>query len=101
MPEDSKIALITGANKGIGFEVARQLAAKGLTILLAARDPQRGEEAAAKIPGAKYLALDVTSPESVAAAAKQIEQTYGHLDVLINNAGIVDYADGLPRRRQS
>ncbi len=96
MSENSKVTLITGANKGIGFEVARQLASKGFTILLGARDPQRGEEAAAKIPGATYLPLDITSAESVAAAANEIEQKYGHLDVLVNNAGIVDYTDGLP-----
>jgi NAD(P)-dependent dehydrogenase (short-subunit alcohol dehydrogenase family) len=91
-----KIALVTGANKGIGFEVARQLAGKGFTVLVGARDPKRGEEAAAKIPGATFLALDLTKPETITAAAKQIEQRYGHLDVLVNNAGIVDMTDGLP-----
>ncbi len=93
---DTKIALITGANKGIGFEVARQLADKGYTILLGARDRQRGEEAAARIPGATFVALALEKPDSVAAAAHEIEQKYGHLDVLINNAGIVDFTDGLP-----
>jgi NAD(P)-dependent dehydrogenase (short-subunit alcohol dehydrogenase family) len=96
MQETGRIALVTGANKGIGFEAARQLAGKGFSILLGARDAGRGEEAAGKIPGASFLAIDVTSLESVAAAAKAIEQKYGHLDVLVNNAGIVDYADGLP-----
>ena len=96
MPTDSKIALITGANKGIGFEVARQLAVKGFTVLLGARDEKRGQEAAAKIPGATFLALDIDNAEAVLAAAKQVDETYGHLDVLVNNAGIVDYADGLP-----
>lgn len=92
----SKLALITGANKGIGFEVARQLAGKGFTVLIGARDAARGEEAAAKIPGATFLPLDLTKPETITAAAKQIEETYGHLDVLVNNAGIVDFTDGLP-----
>ena len=59
---NSKIALITGANKGIGFEVARQLSGKGFTVLLGARDQQRGEEAAAKIPGAIFVALDLNKP---------------------------------------
>jgi len=93
---NNKVALITGANKGIGFEVARQLAAKGFSILLGARDRERGEAAAARIPGVTFLPLEVTSHESVAAAAQQIEQTHGHLDVLVNNAGIGDNTDGLP-----
>ena len=93
----NKIALITGANKGIGFEVARQLATKGYTILLGARDPQRGEEAAAKIPGATAITLDLNLPESVIDAAREIEQTHGRLDVLVNNAGIGEIGvDGLP-----
>jgi NAD(P)-dependent dehydrogenase (short-subunit alcohol dehydrogenase family) len=90
------IALITGANKGIGFEVARQLAALGYTILLGARVPQRGQQAAANIPGATFVPLDLTDPASIAAAARHIEQTHGHLDVLVNNAGIADFTDGLP-----
>lgn len=93
---NSKIALVTGANKGIGFEVARQLSGKGFTVLLGARDQQRGEEAAAKIPGATFIALDLNEPETALAAAKEIQQKYGHLDVLVNNAGIVDFSDGLP-----
>jgi NAD(P)-dependent dehydrogenase (short-subunit alcohol dehydrogenase family) len=93
---DNKIALITGANKGIGFEVARQLATRGCTILLGSRDPQRGAEAAAKIPGSTVIALDLEHPETVSAAAHEIERIHGHLDVLVNNAGIVDYTDGLP-----
>jgi len=83
---NSKIALVTGANKGIGFEVARQLSGKGFTVLLGARDQQRGEEAAAKIPGATFIALDLNEPETALAAAKEIDQKYGHLDVLVNNA---------------
>jgi len=92
-----KIALITGANKGIGLEVASELAAKGLTVLIGARDPQRGAEAAAKIPGAKAITLDLNNPETITAAAREIEQTYGHLDVLVNNAGVGEIGvDGLP-----
>ncbi|MBO3752077.1 SDR family oxidoreductase [Streptosporangiaceae bacterium NEAU-GS5] len=81
------IALITGANKGIGYEVARGLAAEGVTVLAAARDQERGARAAAEI-GARFVQLDVTSAESIAAAAKQVAADYGTLDVLVNNAGI-------------
>jgi NAD(P)-dependent dehydrogenase (short-subunit alcohol dehydrogenase family) len=91
-----KTALITGANKGIGLEVAHELDAKGFTVLLGARDAQRGQEAAATVPGAVFLPLDLNHPESITGAAHTIEQTHGQLDVLVNNAGIVDDADGLP-----
>ncbi|MFB9318174.1 SDR family oxidoreductase [Cryptosporangium minutisporangium] len=88
----SKIALVTGANKGIGRAAAEQLAALGMTVLLGARDPHRGEEAAAGIRAAggdaHAVVLDVTDHAVVRAAAEQIEARFGHLDVLINNAGI-------------
>ncbi len=88
----SKIALVTGANKGIGRGAAEQLAAQGMTVLIGARDLQRGEEAAAALRAAggdvHALALDVTDPATIQAAAKHIEERFGHLDVLINNAGI-------------
>ncbi|MBN6052091.1 SDR family oxidoreductase [Nonomuraea sp. RK-328] len=80
-------ALITGANKGIGFEIARQLAERGVTALVGARDEERGRAAAERL-GQPYVALDVTDEESVQAAAKWIEREYGRLDVLVNNAGV-------------
>ncbi|MGY1900598.1 SDR family oxidoreductase [Nocardia gipuzkoensis] len=87
-----KVALVTGANKGIGRGAAEQLAAQGMVVLIGARDPRRGEEAAAALRAAGGAAhavtLDVTDRTTVAEAAKQIEQRFGHLDVLINNAGI-------------
>ena len=87
-----KIALITGANKGIGRAAAEQLAALGMTVLIGARDPRRGEEAAAALRAAggnaHAVTLDVTDQATARAAAKQIEERFGHLDVLINNAGI-------------
>ena len=87
-----KIALITGANKGIGKEIARQLGALGMTVLMGARDAQRGEEAAAELKAggadAHAITLDVTDPATIDAAAAQIESDYGRLDVLVNNAGI-------------
>ncbi len=89
---DKKIALITGANKGIGKEIARQLGASGMTVLIGARDAARGKEAAdeLKIGGADAcpILVDVTDQAGIDAAAAQVEQDYGRLDVLVNNAGI-------------
>jgi NAD(P)-dependent dehydrogenase (short-subunit alcohol dehydrogenase family) len=78
--------LITGANKGLGYEAARQLIAAGHTVYIGARDPERGRRAAERL-GARFVQLDVTDEGSVAAAAKAIEAD-GGLDVLVNNAGI-------------
>ncbi|NUS81116.1 MAG: SDR family oxidoreductase [Streptomyces sp.] len=78
--------LITGANKGLGFETARRLVAAGHTVYVGARDEERGRRAAEQL-GARFVLLDVTDDASVAAAAKTVEAE-GGLDVLINNAGI-------------
>jgi NAD(P)-dependent dehydrogenase (short-subunit alcohol dehydrogenase family) len=75
--------LITGANKGLGYETARRLIEAGHEVWVGARDPERGEKAAAEL-GARFVQLDVTSDESVATAAA----TVGEIDVLVNNAGI-------------
>lgn len=87
-----KIALITGANKGIGFEAARQLAQKGFTLLIGARDASKGEEAAVKLRSegfnADYVRIDTTDAETIKQAAAEVERKYGKLDVLVNNAGI-------------
>lgn len=92
MTTPKSIALVTGANKGIGLETARQLGRKGLTVLIGARDATRGEEAASALRGegldAQCVPLDVTNAGSIAAAAKQIDAEFGRLDALINNAGI-------------
>jgi NAD(P)-dependent dehydrogenase (short-subunit alcohol dehydrogenase family) len=86
---ESKVALVTGANKGIGHAIASELAARGFTVLVGARDAARGEAAAKRIAGdARALALDVTRAESIAAAAERIRRELGRLDVLVNNAGI-------------
>ncbi len=89
---DKKVALITGANKGIGREIARQLGAQGVTVLLGARDAQRGEDAAAALKqegiDAHAVVLDVTDGASIAEAARRVESEFGRLDILINNAGI-------------
>jgi len=87
-----RIALVTGANKGIGKEIARQLGALGMTVLLGVRDSGRGEEAVVelKVGGAdaEAIRIDVTDEASITEAASQIEAKFGRLDVLVNNAGI-------------
>jgi NAD(P)-dependent dehydrogenase (short-subunit alcohol dehydrogenase family) len=87
-----QVALITGANKGIGRATAEQLAALGMTVLIGARNPRRGEEAAAAVRAAggdaHAVTLDVTDPATIQEAARWVEERFGHLDVLINNAGI-------------
>ncbi len=87
-----KIALITGANKGIGFAIARQLGEQGVVVLVGARDEVLGKQAADALAGdgitAVPLRLDVTDPASVAEAAREIERRYGRLDILVNNAGV-------------
>jgi NAD(P)-dependent dehydrogenase (short-subunit alcohol dehydrogenase family) len=81
------ITLITGANKGLGFETARRLLSEGHSVYLGSRDAKRGR-AAAEALGGRFIELDVTSDESVDAAARDIRRRDGRLDVLINNAGI-------------
>src|SRR4051812_35744537 len=83
------VTLITGANKGIGFETARQLVDLGHLVYIGARDADRGEQAAAAL-GARSVQLDVTDDASVVAAVATIEQQAGGLDVLVHNAGILD-----------
>ncbi|MGZ5022856.1 MAG: SDR family NAD(P)-dependent oxidoreductase [Chthoniobacterales bacterium] len=83
-----KTALITGANKGIGFEVARQLAAKGFHVFVGARNAKAGQKAAEEI-SAKFLEIDVSKNDSVIAAARELAKEVDHLDVLVNNAGII------------
>jgi NAD(P)-dependent dehydrogenase (short-subunit alcohol dehydrogenase family) len=91
-PPSASIALVTGANKGIGREIAAQLADRGMTVLLGSRDPDRGAAAAAALQPAhgdvRPLQLDVTDPVSVRAAADRIGAEFGRLDVLVNNAAV-------------
>jgi NAD(P)-dependent dehydrogenase (short-subunit alcohol dehydrogenase family) len=84
--------LITGANKGLGFESARRLVAAGHTVYIGARDAERGRRAAERL-GARFVQLDVTDDASVAAAVKTVEAE-GGLDVLVNNAGIEARGEG-------
>jgi len=81
------ISFITGANKGLGYETARRLTELGHTVILGARDKQRGEAAAERL-GVRFVPIDVTDDASVAAAAADIEAREGRVDRLINNAGI-------------
>jgi NAD(P)-dependent dehydrogenase (short-subunit alcohol dehydrogenase family) len=94
---NDKVALVTGANKGIGFEIARQLGSLGIVVLLGARDEGRGQRAAAELReaaiDARHVPLDVTSEEMVDAAARWIDDTFGRLDILVNNAGVTQEHD--------
>jgi NAD(P)-dependent dehydrogenase (short-subunit alcohol dehydrogenase family) len=84
-----RIALITGANQGVGKQVAKELAASGVTVFVGSRDLGRGEEAAREIGGgARAIQIDVTDAASIAAAAERIRSEFGRLDLLVNNAGI-------------
>ena len=89
----STIALITGANKGIGFEVARQLGSTGITVLIGARDNGRSDAAVAALKkegiDARPVEIDVSNEASVMAAAKKISEDFGRVDILVNNAGIM------------
>lgn len=89
---EQKIALITGANRGIGFETARQLGQLGIKVLVGARTEENGIEAEAKLKeegfDAELVLLDVDNVKTHESAAKYVEETYGKLDILINNAGI-------------
>lgn len=83
----TRIALVTGSNRGIGLEIVRQLLARDLRVILTSRDERKGRPVAEQI-GAEYLALDVSDPASVQAAYESVVATYGRLDVLVNNAAI-------------
>jgi NAD(P)-dependent dehydrogenase (short-subunit alcohol dehydrogenase family) len=82
----ARVALVTGANRGIGFEVARQLARQGMMVMLGARDPEKGEKAAERL---REEGLDVSDKLIVDHLAADIEEDPGRLDVLVNNAAIL------------
>ncbi len=90
--ESKKVALITGANKGLGFETARQLGQMDITILMGSRDKQRGKDAVETLVAegidAQCVMLDVIDQVSIDAAAEQVNRDFNKLDILVNNAGI-------------
>lgn len=92
-----KIALVSGANKGLGFEISKQLAEEGFTVIMTARDPKKGQKAAEDLKAKKldvlFCPMDVTDRASVLKAAEWVAKTSGRLDVLINNAGIMTEKD--------
>lgn len=89
------VALISGANKGIGYEIARGLGAKRIKVLVGARDEARGQAAVDKLKAegadARFIQLDVTDPGTIQRAAERIENEFGRLDILINNAGVAEW----------
>lgn len=90
---DKRVAVVSGGNKGIGFEICRQLAAKGLRVVLTSRDPDKGRDAAERLRNEKldvlFRVLDVDSDDSVAALRGYLDLEVGRADVLVNNAGIL------------
>jgi NAD(P)-dependent dehydrogenase (short-subunit alcohol dehydrogenase family) len=101
MATAKRIALVTGANKGIGLEIARNLARAGCIVLLGARNVERGNHAVRQLQQAglsdvHFLEIDVTNQHTITAAAQHLESHYGHLDILLNNAGVNLRGDGLP-----
>lgn len=94
-PLPQRIALVTGANQGVGLQVAKELASTGVTVLVGSRNLARGEEAARQIgAGAVALQIDVTDPASIAQAAERVGREFGRLDLLVNNAAISNTTKG-------
>ena len=102
MQDTKKVALITGANKGIGFEVSRQIARAGWTVLAAARNPELGTAAAATLQAegldVRFIHIDLNAHPTALTAAESIRAQFGKLDLLINNAAIADMTDGPPSK---
>ena len=91
--DEKLVALVTGANRGLGFEISRQLGQKKMVVLLGARDSEKGEEAAKALRGegldARAVTLDVTDSTSIASAGEKIRSEFGKLDLLVNNAAVL------------
>lgn len=102
MQEAKKVALITGANKGIGFEVARQMAKAGWTVLAAARNEELGRQAVAKLQSegldVQFIHIDLDASKTAVIAAETIRNQFGKLDLLINNAAVASQGDGPPSK---
>lgn len=100
--DSKRIALVTGANKGIGLEIARLLARADVEVIIGARNEDRARAATKSLTdeglSARSLRLDLNDQSSIAAAAKEINDADGKLDILVNNAGIFDFADASPSK---
>ena len=100
--ENTRVALVTGGNKGIGLEIARQLAQAGVHVIIGARDADRGRTAVEDLASdglvAQTVRLDLDDQPSIAKATAEIEAEHGHLDILVNNAGIFDFTDATPSK---
>lgn len=96
---NQKVALITGANKGIGLEIARQLGRQGITVVLGSRDSGRGQAAADELKrediDAHTVKLEVTSADDIGALPQYFEDNFGRLDILVNNAGVLQESEGV------
>ncbi|TWD93436.1 NAD(P)-dependent dehydrogenase (short-subunit alcohol dehydrogenase family) [Neobacillus bataviensis] len=92
MSKDIKVALVTGGNRGIGYELVKQLALKGFKVILASRDPEMGHKAVQKLKESNldvsFVVMDVDNQESIHQAAITVSERYGRVDILINNAGV-------------
>lgn len=92
MSQDKQVALVTGGNRGIGYELVKQLALKGFKVILASRDPEMGHEAVQKLMDSNldvsFVEIDVDNQESIGQAAITVNKRFGRLGVLINNAGV-------------
>ena len=102
---ERRIALVTGANKGIGLETVRQLAAKGVQVILASRDAGKGKDATSGLVAeglpVEFLQLDVTDSAGIERAASEVEKRHGRLDILVNNAGVFVEKLDLPPSEQT
>ncbi|WP_026317594.1 SDR family oxidoreductase [Ahrensia kielensis] len=100
--ENKRIALVSGGNKGIGLEIARQLAKAGVTVIIGARNDDRAASALEDLNSnglnVQSVHLDLDKPESLAAAETKIKAQYGRLNILVNNAGVFDFADATPSK---
>lgn len=100
MSLNNKVALITGANKGIGYETALKLGQQGITVYIGARDEHRGETAVGRLKAAgidaRFIQIDLGDYATIDRAAETLEREHGRLDILVNNAGIMSTEDGSP-----
>ena len=92
MEDNKPIAIVTGGNRGIGKEIARQLVAKGFRVIIGVRDPVKGADAATET-GAEFLLLDLSDEKSILQFAEKVKTDFGKVKVLVNNAGILNKSD--------